>query len=118
MTKELTHLKEQISLARSSGRARYPDELRDAVLAQLSRWRSAGKPRSSLAEALGLDGSTLASWEKSRAMSAPKVKAVSVIEACAPTHEPRVVAVVVLPSGARIETMTAAAAVEIARALA
>ena len=119
MTEELTHLKERISAARRDGRARYPEELRAAVLEQLSRWRSLGRPRSGLAKALELDGSTLASWEKSRTAPAraSKVKAVSLVET--PTGEKaRVVAVVVLPTGVRIEAMSVTAAVEIARTLA
>lgn len=118
MTEELTHLKDQISAARRHGRARYPEELRAAVLEQLSRWRLEGRPRSGLAKELGLDGSTLAGWEKTKsAARTPKVKAVSVVEV--PMAEStRVVAAVVLPSGVRIEAMSVTAAVEIARALA
>jgi hypothetical protein len=119
MTEKLTHLKNQISVARRSGRARYPDELRAVVLEELSRWRSSGRPRSGLAEVLGLDGSTLASWEKSTQTSArrSKVKAVSVVDKPAGESD-RVVAIVVLPSGVRIEAMSVLAALELARALA
>ncbi len=116
MTEELTHLREQISLTRAEGRARYSDAVRSAVLELLARWRGTGKPRSALADALGLDGSTLAGWEKQAPKGKSKVKAVTVVDVASVAAGP--VAVVVLPSGVRIEAMTSAAAVEIARALA
>ena len=118
MTQELIHLKDQISAVRRHGRARYPEDLRAAVLEQLARWRSEGRPRSGLAKELGLDGSTLADWEKTKsAARTAKVKAVSLAEMPA-VEGAAVAAVVVLPSGMRIEALSVTAAVEIARALA
>ena len=117
MTEEITHLQKQVSQAQSgAGRARYPAGVREAILELLGRWRASGKTRASLANALGIDGSVLAGWETRIQGKTTKVKAVTVVEATPAASSPA--AVVVLPSGIRIEVATASMALELARALA
>lgn len=120
MTEEITHLQKQISQAQSgAGRARYPAAVRQATLELLGRWRGSGKTRASLADTLGIDGSVLAGWEKRMRGSEPrKVKEVTVVDAAPVASAPEPAAVVVFPNGVRIEVLTSAMALELARALA
>ena len=119
MTEEITHLQKQVSQAQSgAGRARYPAAVRQAILDLLGRWRGSGKTRASLADTLGIDGSVLAGWEKRMRGRGPKVKAVTLVDAAPVASAPGPAAVVVLPSGVRIEVATASMALELARALA
>lgn len=117
MTEEITHLQKQVSQAQSgAGRARYPAAIREAVLELLGRWRASGKTRANLANTLGIDGSVLAGWEKRMRGKPTRVKAVTVVDTAPAASAPA--AVVVLPSGVRIEVATASMALELARALA
>lgn len=103
-------------------------ELRGQIRALASRWMATGKSRGTLARSLGMNDRTLASWCEKRPSHGAILRPITVRDGePSPPIMPTVTAkpatppdqsggaVVVLPSGIRIEGLTLPALVELVR---
>ena len=115
MHEELEELRRRIDeLQRAAdGRLRFTSGVRKDAIALARRWIGAGKPRTVLADALGIHKTTLSNWLTPRTKPRPKkVREVQVAEV---VTGPTLTAV--FPSGLRVEGLDVATVLELAKAL-